>query len=249
MTADAIDWWNTIRFIDCLDPQLGLPSLPDKSVDLGMTDPPWGVEMQENKRQYVEGRTLDNAHKVHFDDKITEEFTKSWFTEFLRVCKRIILVISDDLVLWFIRKFPRDDPVILPVLWKNGFSKSKVATEKRRSLYLLYGKFNTKLLYDYLAKSYWTKKSALIPFTLYWGFTSKEKHFNHPSPKGLEIPLHIYDFLKPESVLDCFAGSGTYLHAARIMGIPYIGYEINNKEYRADIEYRFAQDSIRRWLR
>src|SRR4030042_2892992 len=119
----------------------GLPTLPDKSIDLGFTDPQWGVDMKENERKYIEGRTLNNADKKHFNDIITPDFTKAWFTQLYRVCKRIVLVISDELVLWFIRNFPDIDPTIVPVLWKNGFSKSKVAKEKRRSLYLYYGKF------------------------------------------------------------------------------------------------------------
>ncbi|MFX0132111.1 MAG: DNA methyltransferase [Candidatus Hodarchaeota archaeon] len=228
----------------------GLPTLPDKSIDLGVTDPQWGSDMKENIRSYIEGRILDNAHKVHFNDNITPEFTKAWFNELNRVCKRIVLVISDELVLWFIRNFPNIDPTIIPVLWKNGFSKSKVAKGKRRSLYLYYGKFeeDKKQLYDYLAKEYYTSTTNLIPFTLYWGFTSKEKHFNHPSPKGLEIPLHLFKQLKPDSIIDPFSGSGTYCHVAKILNIPYIGYEINDKEYKEDTEWRFAQKTIERFL-
>lgn len=244
--------WNSVKYIDCMDEHEGLPALKTKSVDLGLTDPLWDVDMKKNKRAYIEGRVLDNAHKVHFNDNTTAEFTKAWFTEYLRICERIILVISDDLVFWFIRNFPEIDPVIVPVIWKNGFSNSRVASKKRRSLYLFYGKFKKegKLLYDYLAKQYYTSSTTLVPFTLRWGFTSKEKHFNHPSPKGLEIPLHIYKQLKPKSVLDPFAGSGSYLYAAKILNIPFLGYEIDKeKQYRFDIRWRFEQNSIEQWIK
>lgn len=33
--------WNTVKYIDCMDLDEGLPSLPDKSIDLCFTDPPW----------------------------------------------------------------------------------------------------------------------------------------------------------------------------------------------------------------
>ena len=239
-----------IIYADCMNEENGLPTLENKSIDLGFTDPPWGVDMKENTRQYIEGRILENAHKVHYNDNISEEFTKAWFTEVVRICVRVVLVISDEMVLWFIRNFPKEDPTIVPLLWKNGFSKSKVATEKRRSLYLYYGKFkkDKKQFYDYLAREYYTSKTILEPFTLYWGFTSKEKHFNHPSPKGIEIPIHIFKQLKPDSILDPFAGSGSYLHAAKLLNIPYLGYEINNVEYKADIEWRLQQHNLSGWL-
>lgn len=242
--------WNTIKYIDCLDPDEGLPSLPDKCIDLGFTDPPWGVNMKENTRKYIDGRIMDNSNKIHYNDNITENFNRQWFSELLRICKRIILIINDKSVLWFIRNFPENDPTIVPLLWKNGFSGSKIALGSRRSLYLYYGKFekDKKQIYDYLAESYYTKKTICIPFTLYWGATNHEKHFNHPSPKGLEIPIHIFKQLKPESIIDPFSGSGTYCYAANILKIPYLGYEINNQEYKEDIEWRFEQNTIGDWL-
>ena len=243
--------WNQCIYKDCMNEENGLPTLGDKSVDLCFTDPKWDVDMKENKRQYIEGRTLDNAHKVHFNDNSEEGFTKGWFTQVLRVCKRVMLVINDKLVLWFIRNFPKEDPTIVPLLWKNGFSNSKVASKSRRSLYLCYGKFEKKqkLLYDYLAQEYYTSNTTLTPFTLYWGFTSKERHFNHPSPKGIKIPLHVYKQLKPDSILDPFSGSGSYIHAAKLLGIPYLGYEINDKEYKEDTEWRFAQKGLEAWIK
>ncbi len=40
-------------------------------------------------------------------------------------------------------------------------------------------------------------------------------------------------------VLDCYAGSGTTLVAATILGLPYIGYEINS-DYITLAEQRIA---------
>ena len=32
-----------------MDPEYGLPSLPDKSFDLGFADPPWNIKFNFNK--------------------------------------------------------------------------------------------------------------------------------------------------------------------------------------------------------
>ena len=36
--------WNIVKYIDCMDEKEGLPSLPDKSIDLCITDPPWNIK-------------------------------------------------------------------------------------------------------------------------------------------------------------------------------------------------------------
>lgn len=36
--------WNQIYYCYCLDPKIGLPSLPNQSIDLALIDPPWGVK-------------------------------------------------------------------------------------------------------------------------------------------------------------------------------------------------------------
>ena len=37
---------NTCYYIDCMDKEQGLPSLPDKSFDLCLTDPPYNIKFK-----------------------------------------------------------------------------------------------------------------------------------------------------------------------------------------------------------
>lgn len=244
--------WNTIYYCSCLDPKFGMPSIPDKSIDLGFTDYPWGSNMKKNVRDY-HGRKLDNeSGKEFFDDSketITEEFTLEWFGHLERICHRIILVVPENhKKFWYRNTDPTGD---IPVIWKNGYSGSKIANKSRKSTYMLYGEFKKgkKFKYDYLAKTYNTKNSVFIePFTLKWGFVNKEKRMlKHPSPKGVEVPLYILKQLKPESLIDPFAGSGSYIKSADILGIKWIGYELN-KTYKHDIDYRQAQRGLGDWI-
>ncbi|MFO8017911.1 MAG: DNA methyltransferase [Promethearchaeia archaeon] len=235
-----------IIFCDCLDTEYGLPSIEDNSYDLGFTDPKWGVKMQQNTRTYIDGREMDNSDKVHFDDTTSPGFNKTWFLHLDRICKRIILVLGDKQIIWFIRHIQKEPKGILPIFWKNSPFGCGYAKRRRHSHYLLYGKFDTKFMHSILAKRY--TSSNVEPFTYYWGATNKEKHFNHPSPKGLEIPMRILKELNPKSMIDPFSGSGTYVYAAHILNIPFLGYEINDKEYCKDHEWRFAQKNISRWI-
>ena len=235
--------WNTVKYINNMDEKEGLSSLSDNSIELGYTDPVWNSGMKPNVRKY-HNRELDNdKNKVFFNDKIDnfEEWTLNWFYQLERVCEKIVLVIPESSKYWWIRNTePTGDA---PVLWKNGFSGSKIANKSRKSTYMLYGKFEKgkKLKYDYIAKRYNSKVNPVIePYTLEWGFCSKEKHFRHPSPKGIKVALDVLKQLKPESLIDPFAGSGSFLKAADILNIKWFGYEIN-LIYKQDIDDRFSQ--------
>jgi DNA modification methylase len=234
-----------------LNEENGLPTLETNSIELGYTDPVWNSDMKPNVRKY-HNRELDNKkNKVFFDDNLKdfEEFTKNWFNELNRVCKKMILVIPEGAKYWFIRN---TDPVgDAPVLWKNGFSGSKIARKSKKSTYLFYGKFERekRMKVDYIAKKIYTKKLPyILPYTLRWGFCSDQKEFIHPSPKGTEICLSLLKMLKPESMIDCFAGSGSYIYSASILGIRWLGYE-KEKKYKVDIDKRFSQKTLDQTLK
>jgi len=70
--------WNKCLYIDCMDKEKGLPSLPDKSIDLCFSDIAWGVNYDNYKDDY------------NFDWYI------SLFNELKRVCKGIILELGGN---------------------------------------------------------------------------------------------------------------------------------------------------------
>lgn len=224
--------WNIVKYIDCLDEKEGLPSLPDKSVDLGYTDYPWNVKMGEKDRKY-KGKTLKwDQKKVYFNDNFEQDWNLLWFNELKRICNGIIILIPEKWKRWwYINTEPKGDLIIH---WSNGFSASSIAYHSQKSTYLFYGKFNKRLHAD------------VINSTLMWGFLKKEKWI-HPSPKGLDIVLRILTQIKPDSLIDPFAGSGSFLKAADILNIKWLGYEIN-PVYKEDIDKRFSKISIKNWM-
>jgi len=134
-----------IIYVDCLDPEFGLPSLKDKSIELGFTDYPWGSNMKLNTRKYHNRFLNNDNNKYWYDDSEStnnQEFRLEWFFELDRVCKKTVLVIPEKHKRFWYRN---TDPIAdVPVLWKNGFSGSKVARKSFKSTYMFYGKFEKK---------------------------------------------------------------------------------------------------------
>jgi len=216
-----------------MDPDQGLPSLPDKSIDLCYTDPPWNVVKEWKDRTY-NGRELKwSSKKKYYNDSFDQEWNLEWFEQVQRICNGMIILIPEKHKKWWYRNTdPKGDLVIH---WKNGFSASTIAYHSRKSTYLFYGKFNKRLHMD------------VIEATLLWGFLKKEK-WVHPSPKGIEIALKILREIKPSSLIDPFAGSGSFLKAASIFDIPWLGYELD-KTYQQDLNKRFSKISILEWTK
>jgi len=71
--------WNKIYYIDCMDENKGLPSLPDKSIDLCLTDPPWGINLKKEE-------------KINYKDNYNFEWNKLWFDQILRICNGLVLI-------------------------------------------------------------------------------------------------------------------------------------------------------------
>jgi hypothetical protein len=233
--------WNKCYYIDCLDSQIGLPYLADliesgdmEKIDLGLFDGPWGVGVGKKLQQgrTFHGRKLSvKPNKKYYEDPFDNDWNIEWFGYAQRVCKNIINLISSKIEIktWWFRNTDPSGEII--ITHPNGHSQSKVASNHKFSTYLCYGKFENKLITD------------TWDYTVPWGFLSKEKQIKHPTPKGTEIPLRLFMELRPKTILDCFAGSSSYLYAAHLLGIKWIGYEID-REYKHDKTYRFSQKTL-----
>jgi len=244
--------WNQCIFRDCMNEENGLPTLEDKSIDLAYTDPPWGVNYGKGEI-YKSGKKIKkDKNIVDYNDKWNPEFHLAYFNELYRICEKIIIVVGQ----WHLDFWYNVDPKpkgMLIIHTKNHVSRdSKIATWNHFTPYLYWGKFKKKLYKNVLEVLIdWDQyKNTLIgnviEYVIPWGFLSKEKYI-HPSPKGTEIALKIMKKLEIESIIDPFAGSGSYLKAASILGIKWLGYELN-PIYKQDIDKRFAQKAMEEWM-
>ena len=73
-----------------------------------------------------------------------------------------------------------------------------------------------------------------------WNAPTESDRWGHPCPKPLTLMRDLLVRLAPSSVLDPFMGSGTTLRAAKDLGIPAIGIEIEERYCQIAVD-RLAQ--------
>lgn len=206
---------------DCLNL---LKQLPDKSIDLVVTDPPYvidnkggGLYTQEDK-QYV--KQLEG---------IKDGFSTEVLDELCRVMKNI------NIYLWCSQKqlFPLIEYFVegkkcnfnlitwhktnpIPACGNKYLTDTEYCLFFREKGVKIYGEFSTKFTY------------YVTPLN-----QKDKKLYNHPTIKPLDIiqNLVVNSSLEGDIVLDPFLGSGTTAVACVNTGRHYIGFELDPQYY------------------
>lgn len=225
MTNNQTLIWNRCIYRDCMDTEYGLPSLPDKSIDLCITDPPWniGFDLDHRTTKGIKSHKSIKRQRLYNDNiENYEEFTKNWFNEIKRICNHIIIAPGrQNLKLWY----EISNPIDIFIHYKiNGSFGSYVAHFNCFDPYLYYGN----------KRAFFRNNVFAIPLT---NSFLRKKQLIHTSPKNFELWYKIIDGINPKTVIDPFLGSGTTAEVCTKLGIPWIGFEIK-KEYSQDIDKR-----------
>jgi DNA modification methylase len=212
--------------------------IPDESIDLILTDPPYLIGNLDRKgagflanKSYLKG--IQNAG-------IQEGFDLSLLKEFQRVLKRMNLIVfcnkkqiydyltfaENNKYIWDIIVWVKENPV--PMTNNVYLPDTEYIFHIREQSLGLNGTFDTK------KKFYLTKINHDALDT-----------FDHPTVKPLLIVRNLMTNASNEGfiVLDPFVGSGTTAVAAKQLKRKYIGVEINEKFYNIAVK-RLAQDSL-----
>lgn len=205
---------------DCLE---GMRQIPDKSVDLIVTDPPY--ELQQHSGAGAFGRANRQYHQGI--DHLQTGISDLVLIEMLRVLKKPNLYIfcskdqiyqllsfaiqnklSYDLLTWH-----KTNPV--PTCNNKYLSDTEYIVFMRKGANL-YGSFETKHKY-FLSQTN----------------TEDKKLYGHPTIKPLNIiqTLIINSSVAGDVVLDPFMGSGTTAIAALKSNRHFLGFEINKDYY------------------
>ena len=220
------DSW--VKFEDCIE---GMKELPDKSIDLCLTDPPYGrgfkVQRGINASEDV------NKDRLPYDDT---RLVEGWFEEARRVSKLLIFSPGNNNIGIYAQKEPFKDFLIH--YKPNGHGSTYLTFQNRIEHYLVYGKYWD---WDFTHKPF---SQNMIDAYIESGFLRTHK-FLHPAPKSLKLWKYIIQSLNPSTVLDPFMGSGTTLEACIQLSTPKhpikcIGFELM-EEYRVDMEKRIAR--------
>lgn len=191
---------NYIDNVDCLE---GLKEIPDKSVDLIVTDPPYGKKADKGTNGY--GAAKNRRYSGEWDRTIP---APEYFSEMQRVAKNIIIFGGN----YFCHLLPPTNGWIYwdkkgEIPFKNPFSDGE----------LIYTSFKGPL------KKVTFKQQGFIT-------DSKDKRY-HPTQKPSElVGLLIEKYSNPgDVILDPFMGSGTTAVACIKTGRNFIGFELDEK--------------------
>lgn len=206
---------NTIQNMDCLE---FMKSLPDKCIDLVLTDPPYGINADKGVGGFGSSKT-DKHYKGNWDNKTPDIEV---FNQIFRIGKKVIIFGGN----FFTDKLPVNGHWIVwdkkgGIVFDNPFGDCELAWTN----------------YD--------KKSVKKYIVIQQGFVSEERDRFHPTQKPVKLMGNILnDYTKENDlILDCFAGAGSTLIACKQLNRRYIGCEISS-EYCEIAKSRLAQDSL-----
>ena len=217
---------NNIYHMDCLK---GIKLIPDHSIDLIMTDPPYLMEDSRRIPHTPLAKNLQSLNSQIQDNKLGSGFNPFILDEMIRVMKHINCYIwcnkaqIPQYIDFFVKKYKCIFDIII---WAKTnpmptFNR-KYLSDKEICLY-----FRKSGLCD--PKSYGAARTVYLQPT-----NVLDKHkYGHPTIKPLNIIKQLIENSTKEGdvVLDTFIGSGTTAAACIETGRQYIGFEINEAFY------------------
>ena len=189
---------NKIILGDCVEV---MKNMPDKSVDLIITDPPYGMNFQSGHRKV-------KYDKIKGDDKFPVEI----FDEFFRLSRKGVYVFCrwDN-----IAELPKPKSIIAWV--KNNWSMGDLEHE--------HGRQWEAICFYAMEEHAFIKR---IPDVIREDRTG---NLLHPTEKPVNLIKKIIMANEGRLIFDPFCGSGTTLVAAKQEGREYLGIEIDEKYY------------------
>lgn len=232
---------NYIDNVDCLE---GLQEVPDKSVDLIVTDPPYFLSMGHagSSTNLARGTSEQlNSNRAFNDLAICTPFYRQLFQEYARVLK-------DDGSFYFFTDW-RGYAYYFPLLNAALPVRNLIVWDKKSGPGSFYSFAHELVIFG----TYKPKTKAGVG-TNVWrtpAFNSGAKKTNgekvHPTQKPVElIEKAILDSTEPDAVvLDTFMGSGTTAVACLRTGRNYIGFELDERYHATALERVAAEvDSL-----
>ena len=187
---------NKVYCINCFE---ALKLIPDKSIDILITDPPYGIEFVSDYRQV---KHLPIVGDDHFPVELLDEFT--------RITRKAVYIFCrwDNL-----KDLPKPKSVLVWV--KNNWSMGDLAHE--------HGRQWEAIVFYPQEEHIFIKR---IPDIIYGNRTGNNLH---PTQKPVSVIKELIKANEGQIILDPFMGSGTTALACKQLGKDFIGFEIEQK--------------------
>ena len=232
--------------IICGDTVEVMRKMPDKSIDLVVTSPPYNLKnstgngmKQGTKTGRWANNPLQNGYTLHNDEMPHEEYV-AWQRSVLTECMRLL---KEDGAIFYNHKWrvqagliqDRADivegfPVRQIIIWRRagGFNFNPGYFVPTYEVIYLIAKKGFKL-----AKG----KNGYGDI---WEFNQEMKN-KHPAPFPMALPTRCIESTEAQIILDPFMGSGTTAIAAKRLDRNFVGIEIS-PEYCEMAETRIANE-------
>lgn len=232
--------------IICGDTVEVMKLMPDNSIDLVVTSPPYNLKNSTGNGMKAGTKTgrwannpLQNGYTHHGDDMPYDEYV-AWQREILTECMRLL---KDDGAIFYNHKtrvqagllqdryeILHDFPVRQCIIWKRagGFNFNPGYFVPTYEVIYLIAKKKFKLV------------KGANGYGDIWEFNQEMKN-KHPAPFPIALPSRCIESTEAQVILDPFMGSGTTALAAKRLGRNFIGIEIS-PEYCQMAEDRIASE-------
>lgn len=234
---------NYIDNIDCLE---GLKEIPDNSIDLILTDPPYssGGAFSGDRRSRTGVKYADTAYEgaTKLPDFSGDNMDQRAFTEF---CRQIFAKCREKtkpegVIACFIDW--RNLPALTDAIQAAGWVWRGIAVWNKPNGRPQKGRFRSEFEYIVWGSNgpmpFERGVGCLPGYYRYSNVQSKDR--THQTEKPLQLIMDLLEIVPQGStVCDPFMGSGTTAVACIKTGRNYIGFELS-KEYHAAAEERIA---------
>ena len=244
-----------INKIYCMDCIKFLKQIPNNSIDLIITDPPYMISQKGNKiiRKNLNSKSMKRNMDIKLDfgewDNFESEkeffnFTESWFKECVRVLKDkswIYVCFSKEKIGYFeilSKKYGLKTRTIYTWVKSNPCPSFKKVNYNSGTEFIWVGSKGDCKIKNFL-KQVEMNNYMITPNKSSYGVTS------HPTEKPLVLFKRFIQTSSNEGdlVLDCFVGGGTTAVACKELKRNFIGCD-NNQEYVDITNKRLEQEIL-----
>ncbi|HUO65116.1 MAG TPA: site-specific DNA-methyltransferase [Terriglobales bacterium] len=239
-----------LRLGDCLDPTTGLASLPDKSVDVVITDPPYEAEAHTPQRRVIRGRGSNGMRVAVVEplsfEPMTAEVRSAVSEQFARIARRWVVVFCQAEAIGQWRSCLEDAGLVWKraAIWLKPDAMPQLTGDRPGTGY------ESIAVAHQAGRTKWNGggKHGVWAFSTNKGAGCWEHEARHPTqkPEALMEAL-VADFADPgDLILDPFAGNGTTGVAAIRLGRRFIGWERDAKWHAGAVRrLRGAHEQLR----
>lgn len=239
-----MDFLNRIICGDCLEV---MKSMPDNSVDLVVTSPPYNLKNSTgNGMKCGKGGKWSNAALIQgyatYDDCMPYEQYCQWQKDCLTEMFRLL---KDDGAIFYNHKWRVQDGLIQDrrEIVQDFPIRQIIIWRRKGGINFNAGYFLPTYEVIYLiAKKHFKLAPKANRYGDVWEFT-QEMNNSHPAPFPVALIDRIISSTNAQIILDPFMGSGTTAVAAKGLGRNFIGIEIS-KEYCEIAEQRLLRNEI-----